>query len=379
MRLLEYMGKALFQQNGIAVPPGRVAGNCDEVATIARELGEVAIKSQILSGGRGKAGGIRFASDPEEAERHALALFNTELKGSKIEKLLVEKKLGIQKELYLSIALDGAQKRPVLIASASGGMDIEDVPEELIIKKYINPEVGVSPYFCREVARRLGLSGSIGRQAEEIIARLYQVLKKYDCEMVEINPLVVSGEQLIAADAKITIDDESHFRYPAGAPIVEECTALEKKAHDIGISYVELEGDIGVMANGAGITMATLDIIQHYGGQARNFMDAGGGADSDATARALEILISTRPKVILVNIFGGITRCDEVARAFAKVKNSQGIPVPVIIRLSGTREEEGIAILKEIGIESYSNIRVAAAKAVEIAEAGQEGNHGDHR
>ncbi len=370
MKLFEYMGKEIFARNGINIPPGRVAGSSQEAALIAAELGEVVIKSQVLSGGRGKAGGIKFANSPEEAGKYADELFGADLKGLKIEKILVEKKIKIDQELYLSITLDGARKRPVLIASASGGMDIEEVPPEQIVKKHIDPEVGILPHFCRETARRLGLTGPLAQQAADIITKVYQVFKKYDCELVEINPLVISGEQLIAADSKINIDDEARFRFPEGTPVVEERTALEKKAHDIGISYVELDGNIAVMANGAGITMATLDIIQHFGGNPRNFMDAGGGADLEATAQALEILISTNPKVILVNIFGGITRCDEVARAFAKVKNSMGIPVPVVIRLSGTNEDEGIAILKEIGIDSYNNIREAAAKAVEIAMAG---------
>ncbi len=367
MKLFEYMGKEIFAHNGIKVPPGKVAAGPDEVYAIAAELGEVVLKSQVLSGGRGKAGGIKFADSPDEARKLAAELFGTDLKGFKTEALLVEKKIRIDKELYLSITLDGSARKPVLIASASGGMDIEEVPEESIVKKHIDPEVGVMPHFCREVVRRLGLAGNVAKEGADLLTKLYQVFKKYDCELVEINPLVISGEELIAADSKVNIDDEARFRYPAGTPIVEERTALEKKAHEIGVSYVELDGNIAVMANGAGITMATLDIIEHFGGKPRNFMDAGGGADSEATAQAIEILISTEPKVILVNIFGGITRCDEVARAFVRVRESAGIPVPVVIRLSGTNEDEGIAILRGIGIESYSDVREAAAKAVEIA------------
>jgi len=369
MKLYEFMGKQIFARYGINIPAGRVAASSEEAADIAVELGEVVIKSQILSGGRGKAGGIKFASSPGESKQYADELLAGTLKGLKIEKILVEKKVRIDKELYLSITVDGTTRQPVLIASASGGIDIEDVSPEQIIKKYIDPQVGILPHFCREVSRRLGLTGELSKQAVELITKVYRIFRDYDCELVEINPLVISGEQLVAADAKINLDDEAQFRYPAGTPITEDRTALEKKAHDIGISYVELEGDIAVMANGAGITMATLDILEHFGGKARNFMDAGGGADTEATAQALEILISTKPKVILVNIFGGITRCDEVAKAFVKVKNSMGIPVPVVIRLSGTNEQEGIAIFKEIGFDSFDNIKDAAAKAVEIAKA----------
>lgn len=370
MKLFEYMGKEIFSQNGINVPAGRIANNSEEAAAIAAELGAVVLKSQMLFGGRGKAGGIKFADNEAEARAQADELFATELKGQKIERLLVEEKIRIDKELYISITLDGTKKQPVLIASAHGGVDIEEVSPENILKKHIDPEVGILPHFCREAVRRLGLTGTLGEQAGALITKLYGVFKKYDCELVEINPLVISGEKLIAADAKVNIDDEAQFRFPAGTPFVEERTALEKKAHDIGISYVELDGDIAVMANGAGITMATLDIIQHFGGSPRNFMDAGGGADSEATAQALEILVSTKPKVILINIFGGITRCDDVARAFITVKEGIGIPVPVAIRLSGTNEKEGIEMLREIGIPCYDNIRDAAAKAVEIAKAG---------
>ena len=369
MKLFEFMGKEIFSQNGINVPAGRIANNSEEAAAIAGELGEVVLKSQMLFGGRGKAGGIKFANGSIEAKACADELFASELKGQKIERLLVEEKIKIDKEVYISITLDGTKKQPVLIASAHGGVDIEEVSPDKIIKKYIDPEIGVLPHFCREVVYRLGFTGALEKQGIELISKLYGIFKQYDCELVEINPLVISGEKLIAADAKINIDDEAQFRYPSGTPIVEERTAFEKKAHDIGISYVELDGNIAVMANGAGITMTTLDIIQHFGGSPCNFMDAGGGSDSEATAQALEILVSTKPKVILINIFGGITRCDDVAKAFIKVKTGIGIPVPVAIRLSGTNEKEGIEMLREIGIPCYDNIRDAAAKAVEIAKA----------
>ncbi|MDA8234901.1 MAG: ADP-forming succinate--CoA ligase subunit beta [Clostridia bacterium] len=369
MKLHEYMAKSIMNQYGIPVPQGRVAGTPQEVAAIAKELGQVAVKSQVLSGGRGKAGGIKFASTAEEALVIGEELLKADLKGLKIEKVLIEEKIIIDRELYLAIALDGTARKPVLIASAHGGMDIEEVPEEHIVKKHIDVNIGILPFIGREVVRRMGLKDAIGKQVGDIIVKLYKVFKDYDAELAEINPLVISGDKVIAADGKLKLDDEASYRYPEGTPITEERTEREKKAHDLGISYVELEGDIAVMANGAGITMATLDIIQYYGGQARNFMDAGGGAGSEATAKALEILISTQPKVILAIIFGGITRCDDVARAFARVKETMGIPVPVVIRLSGTNEAEGIRILREIGINSYDNIAEAAAKAVELAKA----------
>jgi succinyl-CoA synthetase beta subunit len=274
--------------------------------------------------------------------------------------------LKIDREFYLAITVDGAARKPVILASAQGGMDIEDVPEEHMVRMLLDVTMGLSPFVGREVTRRLGVTGAVAKQIAAILANLYRMFVELDAELVEINPLVISGEQVIAADAKVTIDDDALFRH-RDLPVVEERTEAEKKAHELGLSYVELEGDIAVMANGAGITMATLDLIQYYGGQAANFLDAGGGAGVEQTAKALEILLSKNPKSILINIFGGITRCDDVANAFAYVKQNMGIPVPVVIRLVGTNEDKGREILRENGIETYQFMHEAAAKAVEIA------------
>ncbi len=368
MKMFEFMAKDIFGQNGIPVPQGRVAYSADEAAQVAREIGgPVVIKSQVLTGGRGKAGGIKFADTPEEAKQAAEVLLQSEIRGLKIEQVLVVEKIKIEKEIYVAIALDGAARKPLVIASTHGGMDIEEVPEEHLVKYYLDINIGIMPYVSREITRQMGVRGEIAKQIQGVLQKMWQVFKAYDAELVEINPLVISGDKIIAADGKMTVDDEADFRWPQGTPYVEERTEVEKKAHELGISYVELDGDIGVMANGAGITMATLDIIQHFGGAAKNFMDAGGGSSMEATAKALEILISTKPKAILANIFGGITRCDDVAMAFAKVKESIGIPVPVVIRLVGTNQDEGVRILKEIGIDAYSRVDEAVAKAVELA------------
>ncbi|GAW94262.1 ADP-forming succinate--CoA ligase subunit beta [Calderihabitans maritimus] len=366
MKLYEFMGKELFKKYGIPVPQGLVASTPEEAGRAAAEMGEVVLKSQILTGKRGKAGGIKFACNPEEAVAEAKQLLGMELRGFKVEKILVEKKIAIDQELYLAITVDGSARQPVILASAEGGMDIEEVPEEKIVKKLVDVTIGVQPYMARDIAWLLGLSGEMAKQAAKIITALYRVFKENDAELVEINPLVVSGNRLLAADAKVTIDDEALYRQPE-LPRVEEKTETEKKAHALGLSYVELDGDIAIMANGAGITMATLDIIQHYGGRPANFLDAGGGAGVETTARALEILLATNPKVIFINIFGGITRCDDVANAFVQVKEKQDIPVPVVIRLVGTNEELGVKILKEHGIEAYRTMDEAARKAVELA------------
>ncbi len=371
MKMFEYMGKEVFAQFGLPVPKGRMVKSPDEAAQVAAEIGgPVVIKSQVLSGKRGKAGGIKFADNPEGAKAAAEELLGMTIQGLPVEILLVEEKLLIDKELYLSITIDGAAKKPVLIASAHGGMEIEEVAEEYMIKKHIEVELGMQDFIARDVVRRMGISfNSPHSQAlVKLMNTLYKIFTEKDAELVEINPLVLSGDKVIAADAKVTIDDEALYRQP-DLPRVEERTATEKAAHDLGLAFVELDGDIGVMANGAGITMGTLDTLTYYGGKPANFLDAGGGTGEEGTAKALELILARKPKSIIINIFGGITRCDDVARAFASVKKKMGMPVPVVIRLVGTNQEAGRAILKEVGIEAYDFMQDAAKKAVELADS----------
>lgn len=368
MKLFEYMGKALFAQYGIAVPKGRVCRTPEEAAAAAREIGgTVVVKSQILSGKRGKGGGIKFADNADEARDAAREILGMTVQGYTVETLLVEEKLQIDKELYLSITVDGAAKKPVIIASAEGGMDIEDVAEEKIMKKHVDIFSGVMPFLARETARRLGLTGATAKELNKFLPALYQMFKEKDAELVEINPLVISGDRLVAADSKVTIDDDALFRQKE-APVVEERTEIEKKAHELGLAFVQLGGDIAIMANGAGMAMGTLDTISYYGGSPANFLDAGGGTGMEGTARALELLLATNPKAIFINIFGGITRCDDVANAFVQVKNSRDIPVPVVIRMVGTNEAEAVGILQENGIEAYKVMHEAAQKVVELAK-----------
>lgn len=370
MKMYEYMGKEIFAEFGLPVPKGRMVSNPDEAAQVAREIGvPVVIKSQVLSGKRGKAGGIKFADNPEGARAAAQELFGMKIQGLPVNILLVEEKLQIDKELYLSITIDSATKKPVLIASSHGGMDIEEVAEGYIIKRHIDVELGMQGFIASDVVRRMGiaLNSPQAKELVKIINTLYKVFTQKDAELVEINPLVISGEKVIAADSKVTIDDEALYRQ-LDLPRVEERTVIEKAAHDLGLSFVELDGDIGVMANGAGITMGTLDTITYFGGKPANFLDAGGGTGEEATAKALELILSRKPKSIIINIFGGITRCDDVARAFASVKKNVGIPVPVVIRLVGTNQEAGRSILKEVGIEAYDFMQDAIKKAVELAK-----------
>jgi len=363
------MGKEIFAKFGLPVPKGRMVTTADEAAKAAEEIGgPVVIKSQVLSGKRGKAGGIKFAENPEGVKAAAEELFRMTIQDLPVESLLVEEKLQIDKELYLAITIDSATKQPVLIASVCGGMDIEEVADEHIIKKYIEVELGMQNFIASDVVRRLGipLNGLHGKELVKIINCLYKLFIQKDAELVEINPLVISRDQVIAADSKVTIDDEALYRQQ-DLPRVEERTKAEKAAHDLGLSFVELDGDIGVMANGAGITMGTLDTLTYYGGRPANFLDAGGGTGVEGTAKALELILSRNPKSIIINIFGGITRCDDVASAFASVKKTRGIPVPVVIRLVGTNQEAGRVILKDAGIEAYDFMQDAVKKAVELA------------
>jgi succinyl-CoA synthetase beta subunit len=362
------MAKEVMGRHGLPVPRGRVAATADEAAAIAGEIGEVAIKSQVLTGGRGKAGGIAFAATPEEARVAAARILGSEIRGLRVERVLVEEKLKIERELYLSVTVDGAARSPLVMASTEGGVNIEDVPERYIIKQHVDVTWGFYPYAGRQLARRLGLTGALAGQLAGIAVKLYQIFRRYDAELVEINPLVVAGGRLVAADGRLNIDDDALFRHPE-LPKVEEGTELELRVKELGLSFVQLDGDIAVMANGAGITMATLDILASYGGRPANFLDAGGGASVEPTARAIEVLLATKPKAILINIFGGITRCDDVAKALVQVKESRGIPVPLVIRLVGTNEEAGVKILNDHGLQAYSSLQEAAARVVELARA----------
>jgi len=370
LKLFEYMGKDLFRAGGIEVPAGRVADTPEEaVAAFQAVGGPVVIKPQVLTGKRGKAGGIRFAASAEEVAGAAADVLAMEFAGQKVDKILVEEKLSISREYYLALTVDGAAKRTVLIASASGGMDIEDVAEEEIVRRLIDPAVGVGPYVGRETAGRLGLTGEALKNFADLVVRLYRIYREKDAELCEINPLVWTGEEFVAADAKVTIDDDALYRQQ-DLPRVEERTAAEKAAAGLGLAFVQLDGDIAVMANGAGITMATLDTLTHLGGRPANFLDAGGGTGTEGTLKGLDLLLGLRPRVIFVNIFGGITRCDDVARAVVQFKHTREVDIPLVIRMVGTNEEQGRQILAEAGISAHRVMVEAARAAVALAGKG---------
>jgi succinyl-CoA synthetase beta subunit len=366
MKLHEYMGKELFHRYGIPIPKGQVAFSPEQASEITEQIGEVVIKSQILSGKRGKAGGIRFTKDPVEAARITDELIGSDLRGFIVQAVLVEEKLSIEKEYYLAVTIDRESKCPVILASAEGGMDIEEVDPSGIVTFLVDPVIGLMPFMVREIAEQLSLPMDLRKQFYELLNKLYSLFSDMDAELVEINPLVRSGVKLIAADAKITIDEDALYRQTS-LPTVEERSVSEASAKELGLAFVDLEGDIGVMANGAGITMATLDLLDYYGGAAANFLDAGGGAGEEATTKALELVLERKPNAILINIFGGITRCDDVARAIASVKRKMNIKIPLVVRLVGTNQEEGWKILSEVDIKPFSAMHEAAKSAVELA------------
>lgn len=365
MKLYEYLGKKLFYRYDIPVPRSKLAESPAEAAEAAAELGSVVIKSQVLSGKRGKAGGIAFAEDPGTAKEEAERILKMEFNGFKTEKLLVEEKLQIDQELYLALTIDAASRCPMVLVSLDGGMDVEEVAEERMIKWPVDITIGLQDYMAREICRLMGISGDLRKEFVGLLPKLYRLFRELDCELTEINPLALTPGGLVAADAKVTIDDDALYRHPQ-LPKITEKTALELKAEELDLAYVELEGDIAVMANGAGITMATLDMVQQYGGSPANFLDFGGGAGVERTSQAIELLLGTSPRVLLINIFGGITRCDVVAEAFARVRESKGIDLPVSFRLVGTNEAEGRAILEKVGIKTFNTMDDAVRHAVEL-------------
>ncbi len=382
MKLYEYMAKDVLARAGVRTPRGRLVSTPQQAADACAELGPVVLKAQVLVGGRGKAGGVKFADTPEEAANEASALLGATIRDLSVERLLCEQKLDVSNEFYAGIAVDGAARKPVLIVSTQGGINIEDVAEKSIVRRHIGLPWGLFAFTTREAVRRLGIEGKAAASLVDVILRMYRVFRRHDAELVEINPLaLLADDTVVALDAKLNVDDDALWRH-RDLPVVSEETDLERKVRELGLAYVDLDGDIAVMANGAGMAMATLDILQRYGGRPANFMDAGGGVGEEQTAKALEMLLAKKPKALLINIFGGITRCDDVAKAIIRVRDRLGLgaaagdeagpgsAVPLVVRLAGTNEAEGLAILEREGISTYRSMEEAAARAVALAGGG---------
>jgi len=375
LKLHEYQSKLLFAKNGIPIPRGRVAATAREARDIATELGgRVVVKSQVLVGGRGKAGGIKLARSPEEAEDLATKILSMTIKDLPVRKVLVDEAADIKKEIYFAITNDRAARRPVLIASAEGGIEIEEVARTApgkIIREHIDPLLGLRDYQIRNVALAIELPRDQWRAFETVARGLYATYQTCDASLAEINPLVITGDgRLVALDGKIILDDNALYRHHDLAEMrdLDEESAQETEARKYGLSYVKLEGEIGCMVNGAGLAMGTMDIVQLFGGSPANFLDIGGGAQADKVTAAFRIILSDpKVKAVLVNIFGGITRCDEVARGIIAAMKEQPRSVPMVVRLVGTNETEGRQILAEANLMTATSLADAAKKAVAAA------------
>ena len=372
MKFLEYQVKERFKAAGIPVPDGRLARTPDEAVLAAGALGPVAIKAQVPVGGRGKAGGIKLAKTPMEAKRAAAEILGMQIKGYTVHEVWCETAQEITRELYLGLTLDRDARKPVLILSAQGGMEIEEVAEshpEAIAKLHPDPWRGPLSFEVRALIFRAGL-GPLQTQLAPLITKLYSLARTYDALTIEINPLALTRDGgLVAADGKLEIDENAAFRHKDlhGADDTEE-DPLEAEARRRRLTYVRLDGWIGVIGNGAGLVMNTLDLVQREGGKAANFLDVGGGAKAEVVRNALELVASDpHVKGILINIFGGITRGDEVAHGVIDASRELNLAIPLVVRLTGTREEEGRRLLQEAGIAPEASATAAARKVVELA------------
>jgi succinyl-CoA synthetase beta subunit len=376
MKLHEYQSKQIFAKYGIPIPKGRVAATASEAKAIAEELGgRVVIKSQVLVGGRGKAGGVKLAKDSEEAEQLATQILAMEIKGLPVRKVLIDEAAAIDKEIYFSITNDRAARKPVMIASAAGGMEIEEVAAktpEKIIKLHIDPLLGLRDYQGRDIAASIDLPRDYWKDFGKIAMGLWRVYTETDASLAEINPLVITKDKrMIALDGKMIIDDNAMFRHADLAEMrdLDEEVPAETEARKYGLTYIKLDGNIGCMVNGAGLAMTTMDIVKLFGGDPANFLDIGGGAGADKVAAAMRIILSDpNVKAVLFNIFGGITRCDEVARGILTAMKEVKPKVPMVVRLVGTNAEEGRKLLADAKMITAETLADAAKKAVAAAK-----------
>jgi succinyl-CoA synthetase beta subunit len=381
MDLYEYQGKQLFARFGIPVSEGRLATTKEEARAAAEELGgQVVVKAQVLTGGRGKAGGIKLAGSPEEAEARAADILGMDIRGHTVRRVWVERASEIAKEYYLSVTFDRGEKKPLFMFTTQGGVDIEEVAEsspEALARLHVDPLVGFQPYQARWLCFTAGVSDPAEqKQVVSLVGRLYEAFVGCDAMLCEINPLIVTAEgEVRALDSKFTVDDNAFFRHPDVAEMrdLEADDPQERLAREKGVTYVKLEGEIGILGNGAGLVMSTLDVIAQAGGSAANFCDLGGGGDAEGVVEALEVVTSDpQVKGILFNIFGGITRCDEVARGILEALSRMSIELPIVVRLDGTNAEEGRAMLTEAAppnLDVEDTMLSAAERVVELTRA----------
>jgi succinyl-CoA synthetase beta subunit len=365
VKIHEYQGKAILARFGVPIPRGDVAFTADEAVNVAQQLGlPVVVKAQIHAGGRGKGGGVKVAKTMDDVQRLASSIIGMKLvthqtgpEGKVVQRVLVEQGLTIARELYLGLVIDRAAQRPVVMASPAGGMEIEKVAEEtpgLIFKEYIHPTAGFEPFQAKKLAFKLGLEGPAVGQAVKMMSAIYEAFKATDASMVEINPLIVTGDgNLLALDAKMNFDDNALYRHPELRDLrdLTEEDLLEVEASKFSLNYIRLDGTIGCMVNGAGLAMATMDIIKLAGGEPANFLDVGGGANAEQIRNAFKILMSDgNVKAVFINIFGGILRCDILAEGVIAAVKELSLSVPIVIRMEGTNVERGKQMLKDSGL-----------------------------
>jgi succinyl-CoA synthetase beta subunit len=385
MKIHEYQAKAILARHGVPTPRGEIAFNAVEAGDVARRLGGdlCVVKAQIHAGGRGKGGGVKVAKSAAEAEDIAkkmigmtLVTHQTGPEGRVVQRVLVEEGLRMERELYLSLVIDRASGKPVMMASADGGMDIEEVAAktpERIHRIYIEPSVGLIPFEARKLGFAIGLEGGLINKAVKLMTALYDAFIKTDCSLLEINPLVTTASgDLLALDAKMNFDDNALYRHPEIKDLrdLAEEDPLEIEASKFSLNYIHLDGNIGCMVNGAGLAMATMDIIKLAGGEPANFLDVGGGANQEQITNAFRILMSDKNvKAVLINIFGGILRCDVLAQGVIAAVKELGVPVPIVVRMEGTNVEEGKRLLRESGMKftTADSMGEAAEKVVELA------------
>ncbi len=379
MDIHEYQAKELFRKAGIPVPPGEVAESAERAEEIAREYGgRVVVKAQVHTGGRGKAGGVKLASDAEEARKHADRILGMEIKGLRVGKVLVTPAEEIESEAYVGVLVDRDEQAPVFMVSPEGGVDIEEVAREqpeAIRKLHVDPRYGLLQHQAYGLANFLYDDPAQVKQATRIMGQLYRAFVQNGASMAEINPLITTPDgEVKAIDAKVTIDDNELFRHEELAAYRDTSSepSAETRAREAGLSYVKLDGDVGCCVNGAGLAMATMDLVKYYGGEPANFLDIGGSSNPDKVVAALDIITSDPSvKAILFNIFGGITRCDDVANGIVEATGRIDIEPPIVIRLTGTNEEEALEILEEAGFSAYTSMDEVVEKAVQLA--GEEG------
>ena len=387
MNVHEYQAKKLLSDFGVKVPGGQVVFSADEVSEVLDTLNSAkyVVKAQIHAGGRGKGGGIKVVDNSHDAMEAAdeiigmnLVTHQTGPEGKTVGSVLIEEASSIEKEFYLGMVIDRSREKVVVMGSPEGGVEIEEVAAkspEKIIKEHVDISLGIQPYQCRKIAYFMGLEGGAVRQAVSFISSLYRVFIEKDCSLAEINPLVLTSDgNIVALDAKINFDDNALFRHRdiAGLRDRDEEDPLELEASDAGISFVKLDGNIGCLVNGAGLAMATMDIIKHHGGEPANFLDVGGGATTEQVTKAFKMILSDENvKAIFVNIFGGIMKCDTIADGIVEAADEVGINVPLVVRLEGTNVEAGREILSNSGldIQTGADMKEAASKVVEAAKA----------